>query len=120
MRFIEAYPHLYDRKPAARFDAHYFHQDLRAERKIVRSGVRSHVDIGPSIELVRFLTVVCKVTFIDMRLLMARLENLIHGIGLPDRILEYFKGLDLVESSGMDDGAVFRENTDIPIPGQTH
>jgi hypothetical protein len=189
LRLIDTYPCLYDKTPTTPFDSHYFYQDLWAFRKIVRSGVRSHVDIGSSIDLVGFLTVVCKVTFIDIRPLTARLENLeskkgsvlaipclegaigslsclhvaehiglgrygdqldplgtqkacaelsrvlardgnlyfalpvgkprvcfnSHRIHSPDRILEYFKGLDLVELSGIDDAGVFRENIDVSI-----
>lgn len=57
------------------YDRHYFHQDIWAFRKIKESGVDSHVDIGSRIDLIGFLTVICKVTFVDIRPLVVELPN---------------------------------------------
>lgn len=57
------------------YDRHYFHQDIWAARKIKESRVDSHIDVGSRIELVGFLTVLCRVTFIDIRPLVVELAN---------------------------------------------
>jgi SAM-dependent methyltransferase len=58
------------------FLRHYFQQDIWAFRKIRESGADTHVDVGSRIDLVGFLTVICKVTFVDIRPLVIDLPNL--------------------------------------------
>lgn len=57
------------------FLRHYFHQDIWAFRKIKESGVDAHLDVGSRIDLIGFLTVICKVTFVDIRPLVVELPN---------------------------------------------
>jgi SAM-dependent methyltransferase len=72
---IDTAPQLEDATSLTPFDRHYFHQDIWAFRKIKESGVDAHLDIGSRIDLIGFLTVICKVTFVDIRPLMVELPN---------------------------------------------
>jgi SAM-dependent methyltransferase len=72
---IDSAPILGENTPSTPFDSHYFYQDIWAFRKIKESGVDSHVDIGSRIDLIGFLTVICKVTFVDIRPLLVDLPN---------------------------------------------
>lgn len=72
---IDAAPLIGEDTPTTQYDRHYFLQDIWAARKIRDSGIDSHVDVGSRIELVGFLTVLCRVTFIDIRPLIVELQN---------------------------------------------
>ena len=75
IRLGDTYPRLHDKTENTPFDSHYFYQDLWAFKKIRESGVEWHVDVGSRIDLIGFLTAVCKVTFVDIRPLKAALDN---------------------------------------------
>ncbi len=75
MRLADSYPRLHENTATTPFDSHYFYQDIWAFKKIRQSGAEAHVDVGSRIDLVGFLTAICKVTFIDLRPLEADLEN---------------------------------------------
>lgn len=81
----DLYPYLHEKTATTSFDTHYFYQDIWAFGKIVRSKAAGHVDIGSKVDYVGFLTAVTNVTFIDIRPLSARLENLTN---LPGSILD--------------------------------
>lgn len=72
---VNLIPSLYNKTDETRFDPHYFYQDIWAFKKILDSGVDSHVDVGSRIDFVGFLTTVMKVNFIDIRPLLVDLEN---------------------------------------------
>jgi hypothetical protein len=76
IRLSETYPLLHEKTATTSFDSHYFYQDTWAFRKIMKSGAPVHVDVGSRIDFVGFLSAITKVTFIDIRPLTARLENL--------------------------------------------
>jgi SAM-dependent methyltransferase len=76
IKIIDSYPLLEDRTTTSTFDSHYFYQDRWAFGKILRSGVAEHVDVGSRLDLIGFLTVICRVTFVDIRPLVASVENL--------------------------------------------
>jgi hypothetical protein len=76
IRLIDTFPQIHDRTPATRFDRHYFYQDIWAFRGILESGAESHVDVGSRVDYIGFLSAITRVTFIDIRPLEARLENL--------------------------------------------
>lgn len=75
--FRDLYPCLDDKTATTSFDSHYFYQDIWALGKIRASAVAEHVDVGSKIDFVGFLTVFTKVTFIDIRPLVAELDNLV-------------------------------------------
>jgi hypothetical protein len=72
----DTYPCLHDKTQTTTFDAHYFYQDIWAFKKIQESKTRNHVDVGSRADFVGFLTTITRVTFIDIRPLKAKLENL--------------------------------------------
>lgn len=56
---------------------HYFHQDLWAASKIFKSGVKHHIDVGSRIDgFIGHILSFCKVTYIDIRPLDSKVENL--------------------------------------------
>jgi hypothetical protein len=73
--FSNIYPQLHDKTATTPYDSQYFYQNLWAFKKILQSKVVEHVDVGSQITLIGYLTTVCKVTFIDIRPLVADLEN---------------------------------------------
>ena len=72
---IDSFPSLYDNLKKTPFDSHYFYQDIWAFKKVKISGAPAHVDVGSRIDYVGFLTAICNVTFIDIRPLLADLDN---------------------------------------------
>lgn len=75
IRILNTYPCIHEKTSTTGFDSHYFYQDIWALKKIYKSKVNYHVDVGSSIYFVGFLTAFTKVTFIDIRPLLATLEN---------------------------------------------
>lgn len=73
---IRLAPCLTENTETTKFDAHYFYQDIWAFKKIIKARQESHVDVGSRIDFIGFLTAITKVTFVDIRPLMAVLENL--------------------------------------------
>lgn len=75
IKLIHIYPVLNENTKITPFDSHYFYQDIWAVRNIYHSKVKSHFDVGSNVELVGFLTVFTKVTFVDIRPLNVALPN---------------------------------------------
>jgi|SRR3989344_5521700 len=75
IRILDTYPCLYDKTETTNFDSHYFYQDIWAFKKIYESRANYHVDVGSRVDFVGFLTAIIRVTFIDIRPLIATLEN---------------------------------------------
>ena len=75
LHLCDSYPCLFDRTATTPFDAHYFYQDIWAFKAILASGMPNHVDVGSRAIFVGMLTAITKVTFIDIRPLIANLEN---------------------------------------------
>ena len=75
LRFADSYPCLFDRTTTTAFDAHYFYQDLWALKRIQSSGATYNVDVGSLATFVSLLTCNTRVVFVDVRPLMAHLEN---------------------------------------------
>lgn len=73
--FFDLYPKLEDRTPITYMDKHYFYQDVWAAQKIIKSGVKVHVDVGSRTDLIGFLTGVTKIRFVDIRPLTIKLDN---------------------------------------------
>lgn len=72
---INTYPCINDSSSTTSFDSHYFYQDNWAFGRISKSQTKYHVDIGSRIDFVGFLTTVTNVIFIDIRPLMAKLDQ---------------------------------------------
>ena len=71
----DIHPCIHDKTQTTEFDRHYFYQDIWAFKKICAAKPKLHVDVGSRIDFVGFLTAVTNVTFIDIRPLMADLDN---------------------------------------------
>ncbi len=189
IKIMDSYPCVHDSTQTTSFDSHYFYQDVWTFKKIYESKFDWHVDVGSRIDFVGFLTAITKVTFIDIRPLVATLENFdsrrgnvlslpfennsllslsclhvaehvglgrygdpldsmgtkkaarelcrvlapkgnlyfslpvgkpklcfnAHRIHSPQQIIEYFKDLELVEFSGVDDNGRFLMNIDMSV-----
>lgn len=81
IKILETYPILHEKTQTTSFDSHYFYQDIWAFKKVLKSGTASHVDVGSRVDFVGFLTAITGVTFIDIRPLMAQLDNFISKKG---------------------------------------
>ena len=68
-------PCIHDKTRTTSFDQHYFYQDIWAFKKISEAKPNNHVDVGSRVDFVGFLTTITHVTFIDIRPLMANLDN---------------------------------------------
>jgi hypothetical protein len=76
LRLRDAFPQMIDRTASSPFDAHYFHQDVWAARRIAEAQPARHVDVGSRVDYVGFLTALCPVTFVDIRPLEAHIDRL--------------------------------------------
>jgi SAM-dependent methyltransferase len=76
IRILNAYPCIHDKTQVTEITPHYFYQDIWAFKRIYESKPTSHVDVGSRIDFIGFLTAITYVTFIDIRPLVANLENL--------------------------------------------
>jgi SAM-dependent methyltransferase len=105
--FIDSAPELGDVTAKTPYDRHYFLQDIWAFRNIKRSGTDSHVDVGSRIDLIGFLTVICKVTFIDIRPLVVELADFqsvsgsILALPLKDNAVSSLSCLHVAEHIGL-------------------
>jgi hypothetical protein len=75
IKILETYPVLHEKTKTTSFDPHYFYQDIWAFKIVMKSGTDSHIDVGSRVDFVGFLTSITNVTFIDIRPLMAQLDN---------------------------------------------
>ena len=74
-KLINTYPCIHEKTQTTSFDSHYFYQGVWAFTRIYASKPAHHVDVGSAIDFVGFLTAITKVTFIDIRPLLATLDN---------------------------------------------
>ena len=106
-KLIDTYPLVDDATGTSRILRHYFHQDRWAFRKIHESGVTEHVDVGSRLDLLGFLSVICRVTFIDIRPLTVPVENLesrqgsILELPYPDHTVRSLSCLHVAEHIGL-------------------
>ncbi|MBT9151417.1 MAG: hypothetical protein DDT40_01610 [candidate division WS2 bacterium] len=75
IKLLDTYPCVYEKTETTSFDSHYFYQDIWAFRRIYESKLNHHVDVGSGIDFIGFLTAITKVTFVDIRPLLATLDN---------------------------------------------
>ena len=75
INIIDTYPILHERTATTDFSTHYFYQNIWAFKKILASGVISHIDIGSQVDFAGLLSVITSVTFFDIRPLKVKLNN---------------------------------------------
>lgn len=101
------YPRLGEDTASTDFDHHYLYQNTWAFRKIAKSQVKSHTDIGSLIDFIAILSVVTNVTFVDIRPPKIKLKNLITKKGdilhLPfkDNSIQSLSCLHVAEHIGL-------------------
>jgi hypothetical protein len=106
-RATDTFPCLNDRTPTHGLDAHYFFQDRWAFRKVVESGAGEHVDVGSRLDFIGFLSVLCKVTFVDIRPLTDPVDNVesrkgsILAMPYPDDSVQSLSCLHVAEHIGL-------------------
>lgn len=73
-----SYPMFYDRfEDAGEIPKHYFHMDLWAARRIFKSGVKKHYDIGSRLDsFISHCLVFCDVVMLDVRPLTTKIQGL--------------------------------------------
>lgn len=70
------YPVLFDKTNFTSFDVHYFYLQLWAFEHILKNKPEQHVDVASSYQLISLLSIISKVTFIDIRPMEISLKNL--------------------------------------------
>jgi len=75
---INSYPILFDRfEDAGEVPKHYFHMDLWAARKVYKSGVKRHYDIGSRLDsFISHCLVFCDIVMLDVRPLSYKIKGL--------------------------------------------
>lgn len=107
LRWRDTFPKLADRLTYSPYDAHYFHQDIWAARRVFDFAPKRHIDVGSRVEYVGFLTALTNAVYVDIRPLSAEVEGLESVTGsvldLPfaDRSLESVSCLHVAEHIGL-------------------
>lgn len=103
----DLYPWLDDKTSTTSFDEHYFYQNIWAFRKILESGIKTHVDVGSMVSYVGFLSTITHVTFIDIRPLITDLPDIESKAGsilempYPDNSIFSLSCLHVAEHIGL-------------------
>jgi len=104
---LDVQPCFGEKTKIARFDAHYFYQDIWAAREIFASKTERHVDVGSRIDFVGFLSSFTKVIFVDIRPLEIALPDFkciksdITSLPFPDNSVSSLSCLHVAEHIGL-------------------
>jgi SAM-dependent methyltransferase len=107
IRLSECRPALFEKTASSSFDSHYFYQDIWAFKRILSSKTMLHVDVGSKLDFIGFLSAITHVTFIDIRPLTAKLNNLesksgtILSMPFDDGVLTSVSCLHVAEHIGL-------------------
>lgn len=107
IRVLDLYPCLCDWSLHTPFDAHYFYQGAWLARRVGRTQVARHVDIGSSVLTLSVLSAQQATTFIDYRPLKATLPGLdsvagdILNLPFADGTVESLSCLHVIEHIGL-------------------
>ncbi len=100
-------PEIHDRTAETPFDPHYFYQSYWAFKRIVSSRVTRHLDVASQVDLLRYLSAIMQVTFVDIRPLRVQLENCqldtgsIVNLPYPDGAWQSVSCLHVIEHIGL-------------------
>jgi len=106
-RLVDSAPCLGDRTQTTEVDRHYFYQNIWAFQKVFRIKPTSHVDVGSQTEFVGFLSILTRVTFVDLRPLSVPLDHLesrrgdILNLPFEDRSVSSLSCLHVAEHIGL-------------------
>lgn len=78
LNLLDTHPIYFDRyEEAGSILQHYFHQDIWAAKKVLKSGVKTHYDIGSRLDgFISHCLAFCKVIMLDIRPLDKKIPNL--------------------------------------------
>ena len=101
------FPIINEKTKMTNIDPIYYFQDNWAFKKIIKSGIEKHVDIGSHHKFVGFLSIIIKTTMVDIRPPSVRLDsiNFIYGsiLKLPfkNNSLQSVSSLCVIEHIGL-------------------
>jgi len=107
IKLFDLYPQLHDKTSMTRFDVHYFYQQLWLFENVLKNKPKEHVDVGSTYQMSGYLLKIIPTTFIDIRPIDAKLENLkvldasILDLPYEDSSLESFSCLHVIEHIGL-------------------
>lgn len=107
IKFIDLNPQLQDKTSRSDFDAHYFYQQLWLFENVLKNKPKEHVDIGSTYQMSGYLSKIVPTTFIDIRPIDVKLENLkvlnasILKLPYSDNSLESISCLHVIEHIGL-------------------
>jgi len=107
IKLFDLYPQLHDKTSMTRFDAHYFYQQLWLFENVLKNKPKEHVDVGSTYQMSGYLSKIVPTTFIDIRPINAKLENLkvldasILNLPYEDNSLESVSCLHVIEHIGL-------------------
>lgn len=107
IRIQDSCPCVYEQTATTGFDHHYFYQNIWAFKKIYKTHVERHVDVGSSLSLVGYLSTICHVTFIDIRPPLIELDHLearkgnILNLPFKDHSVQSLSTLHVAEHIGL-------------------
>jgi hypothetical protein len=110
LRLSNLYPRYFDRyEDAGEIPKHYFFQDLWAAKKIMKSGVKNHYDIGSRLDsFISHCLVFCNVVMLDIRPLSTKIPGLsfiqtdaMNMKNLPSRSITSISSLHAIEHFGL-------------------
>lgn len=107
IKLIDLYPQLHDKTSKTKLDAHYFYQQLWLFENVLKNKPKEHVDVGSTYQMSGYLSKIVPTTFIDIRPIDAKIENLkvldasILDLPFPDNSVESISCLHVIEHIGL-------------------
>lgn len=107
IKLIDLFPQLHDKTSKTELDAHYFYQQLWLFENVLKNKPKEHVDVGSTYQMSGYLSKIVPTTFIDIRPIDAKLENLkvidasILNLPYPDNSIESISCLHVIEHIGL-------------------
>lgn len=107
IRFDDLYPQLHDKTSVTDFDAHYFYQQIWLFENVLKNKPEEHVDVGSTYQMSGYLSKIVPTTFIDIRPIDTKLDNLkvldasILELPYSDNSLESISCLHVIEHIGL-------------------
>jgi SAM-dependent methyltransferase len=104
---MNIFPVLHEKVSYTPFDAHYYHQQLWAFEKILKSKPKKHYDIASTYEFSGYISKITNSVFIDYRPIVTKLKNLeimrgdILNLPLKDNSIKSLSCLHVIEHIGL-------------------
>ena len=107
IKLTDLYPMLHDKTAKTSLDAHYFYQQLWLFENVLKDKPAKHVDVGSTYQMSGYLSKIVPTTFIDIRPIDAKLEDLkvldasILDLPYEDGSVESISCLHVIEHIGL-------------------